>query len=464
VSGVALGVLAWIVAQLVLGLVVSRRSATEADYLLGGRRLGFWLGTFSLFATWFGAEACLGAAGASYAQGLSGGRADPFGYTLCLLLMGLVFAIPLRRTGALTLADVFRTRFSSLAEKLVVLFLVPASVLWGAAQIRALGQVMSAVVGLPLEVTILVAAGVVLVYTVTGGFRADVMTDFVQGIALIVGLLVLGVAVVGHLGVAETWRAAASRPIAALGHEPALATLEAWLVPIVGSITAQEMAARVMAARTAELARRSALAAGGMYLAVGLVPLLLGLLGPRLVPGLDDPERVIPALARAHLGDLGVVVLLGALASAIFSTVDSNLLAASSMVSHNVVIAGRAVDEARRVAIARAGVVVAGVVATALAWSRESVYGLVEEASAFGGGGMAVAMAFGLLTRFGGRNAAAAAMLTSLVVQLGGTYVARIEAPLTLSVAVSAIAYVLAALVERGRRSPPRPAPTLALR
>src|SRR5262245_63068883 len=144
--------------------MVSRRITTEADYLLGGRRLGFTMMTFSLFATWFGAEACLGAAGASYAHGLAGGRADPFGYTICLLLMGVVFAIPLRRTGAFTLADVFRTRFSPLTEKLVVVFLVPASVLLGAAQIRVLGQVMRSLLGLHLEVMIALAGGAVVVY------------------------------------------------------------------------------------------------------------------------------------------------------------------------------------------------------------------------------------------------------------------------------------------------------------
>src|SRR5262245_14141078 len=434
--------------------MVSRRITTEADYLLGGRRLGFTMMTFSLFATWFGAEACLGAAGASYAHGLAGGRADPFGYTICLLLMGVVFAIPLRRTGAFTLADVFRTRFSPLTEKLVVVFLVPASVLWGAAQIRALGQVMSSLLGLPLEAMIALAAGAVLLYTVTGGFRADVVTDLVQGIALIIGLLVLGVRVVIHPGgPAAAWHAAASHVAAHAGEpvarESALVGLEAWLVPIVGSITAQEMAARVMASRTPELARRTSIAAAAMYLAVGMVPLALGLLGAGRVPGLRDPEEVIPALARQHLNGFGSVMLIGALAAAIFSTVDSNLLSASSMVSHNVIIAGRAMSERRRVAIARIGVLAAGLIAMVLAWTRDSIYGLVEEASAFGGGGMAVAMTFGLLTGFGGPRAAAAAMLTSMVVQIGGTYVLHIEAPLTLSTAVSAIVYIGTAFVER---------------
>ncbi|WP_255211217.1 hypothetical protein [Methylogaea oryzae] len=61
-----------------MGIVVTRRIRNESDYLLAGRSIGFGLGTFTVFATWFGAETCIGAAGAIYENGLSGGSADPF--------------------------------------------------------------------------------------------------------------------------------------------------------------------------------------------------------------------------------------------------------------------------------------------------------------------------------------------------------------------------------------------------
>ena len=53
---ILIGVLGYVVLQLVVGLLVSRRIANEEDYLLAGRRLGSGLATFSFFATWFGAE------------------------------------------------------------------------------------------------------------------------------------------------------------------------------------------------------------------------------------------------------------------------------------------------------------------------------------------------------------------------------------------------------------------------
>ena len=452
-------VLGYVGLQLVLGAWVSRRIRTESDYLLAGRGLGFAMATMSLFATWFGAESCLGAAGAAYAHGLSGTRADPFGYTACLLMMGVLFATALRRTGAVTLGDVFRERFSPAVERLVVLMTVPASILWGAAQIRAMGQVLASLSDVPLGATLPFAAAVVVIYTVSGGLKADVVTDFVQGIALIAGLALLGFAVVSGLGgPAAAWEHVDRSRLAlrAAGEAGFAQRLEPWLVPILGSVTAQEMASRVLACRTPETARRSALSAGVLYLAVGLIPVSLGLLGAGLLPGLADPEQVLPGLAQVHLPPWGVVLLVGALLSAILSTVDSNLLSASALVSHNVVLrAWPSADERHRVRVARLSTLAAGLVAYALAHSRESVYRLVEESSAFGGAGMFVAMTFGLLTRFGGRGAGLAAMASGILTQLAGTYLLGWRAPFTASLAVSATAYVAVALLERKRAAVP---------
>ena len=110
VNWVLFGVFAYVVVQFLIGVAVSSRIKNESDYLLAGRSFGYGLATFSIFATWFGAETCIGAAGRFYKDGLSGGSADPFGYSACLLFMGLVFALPLYRRKLTTVADLFRER------------------------------------------------------------------------------------------------------------------------------------------------------------------------------------------------------------------------------------------------------------------------------------------------------------------------------------------------------------------
>ncbi len=455
---ILLAVLGYVALQLLIGMWVSRNINTETDYLLAGRGLGTSFATLSLFATWFGAETCLGAAGAVYAGGLGGGKADPFGYTGCLLLMGAVFAVALRRTGAVTIGDVFRERFSPWVEQLVVVMTVPASILWGAAQIRAMGQVLSTLSHFQLGITIPFAAAVVMIYTISGGLKADVATDFIQGFALIAGLALLGFAVVTHMGgPAAAW--AHIRPaqlsFAVPGERGFAGHLEPWLVPILGSVTAQEMASRVLACKDSRVAKRSSLLAGTMYLFVGLIPVLLGLLGAGLLPGLADPEQILPRLAQLHLHPLGVVLFTGALFSAILSTVDSNLLSASALVSHNVVMrVWNVTDERKRLRISRLCTLSAGLIAYALAFSRDSVYRLVEESSAFGGAGMFVAMTFGLLTRFGGRWAGLAAMATGIATQLVGTYLLGWRTPFTTSLVISTVAYVTVALAEQAAGKP----------
>lgn len=404
-----LGIFAYILVQLLVGVLVSRRIKSEADYLLAGRSLGLGLGVFTIFATWFGAETNIGAAGAIYESGLAGGHADPFGYAACLFLMGLVFAVPLWRRKLTTLADLFRLRYSAGVERLAVLLLVPASVMWAAAQTRAFGQVIAASSDFDVTIGISIAAAVVIIYTVYGGLMADVITDFVQGIALIAGLAILFFVVLDLTGGLQPALAAVDpQRLQIFGgpETPALDVIEAWAIPICGSVLAQELVARILATRSPEIARRASLLGGGLYLGIGMIPVFIGLVGVQLLPGLEHPEQLLPRLAQAHLNTFLYIMFAGALVSAILSTVDSALLAAASLVSHNLVVPLRpGMSERAKVGFARAGVIVFGIVAYVLALSAEGVYALVESASAFGSAGVFIVAVFALFTRFGGARA-----------------------------------------------------------
>jgi Na+/proline symporter len=447
-----LGVSAYIVAQLLIGAWVARRIRTEDDYLVAGRRLGYPLAIFTIFATWFGAETCIGAAGAIYQEGLAGGSADPFGYAICLFLMGAVFAVPLWRRRLTTLADLFRQRYSRGVERLAVLLMVPTSLLWAAAQIRAFGQVISASSDLAVNITITVAAFVVIVYTMSGGLLADAITDLIQGVALILGLAVLFAAVVVFGGGAESLAAVPAERLQPLGGGivPWYEVAEAWAIPIFGSVVAAELVARVVATRSPQVAQRSFLAAGGVYLLVGLIPVSMGLLGAVAMPGLEEPEQVLPLLAQQHLPPLLYTLFAGALISAILSTVDSTLLVSASLVSHNIIVPLRPqLTEAQKVRTARMGVAVFGVLAYFMALYAEGVYALVEQASAFGSAGIFVVVAFGLFSGRGGARSAFAALIAGVVLWLLGSYVLELSFAYLTALGGAAVAYVAASLFER---------------
>ena len=423
---VLIGIGAYLAVQFAIGLLVSRRIASENDYLVAGRRLGVTLAAFSIFATWFGAETVVGAAGSIYSEGLSGGSADPFGYGLCLLVLGCVVAAPLWRRKYTTFGDLFRERYSQGVERLAVLLMVPTSVLWAAAQIRAFGQVVSASSDLEVSVAITAAATFVVIYTVVGGLLADVVTDFVQSIAIVVGLVLLLVLVGnanGGIGALVSQIDVGRLQLFSTANATPLELVEAWAVPVCGSLLAVELLSRILGCKSAATARNATLIGAALYLTVGVVPVTLGLLGPTLAPGLAEPEQLVALLAQQHLSTLLYVLFAGALISAILSTVDSCLLAAASLVSHNLVVPLKPnLSERQRVRTARIGVAVFGVLAYVIALYAGGIYELVATASAFGSAGIFVVGLFGLFSRTGGAPSAYAALVAGVVVWAAGEY------------------------------------------
>jgi Na+/proline symporter len=450
-----IGLAVYVLAMLGIGAWISKRIYTETDYLVAGRALGPVLVAFSVFATWFGAETIIGASGSIYTNGLAGGNADPFGYGLCLIGAGLVFAVPLWKRGLTTYADLFRRRYSVGIERTMVLLYVPSSVIWGAAQIRAFGQVLGVASGLELDLAILAGAGVVIVYTLLGGLLADAVTDVVQGLALIVGLVVILVAVMTEAGgVAAGLDLVDSdrfQPFAS-GGRSTLAVMEEWAVPVFGSLLAAEILQRIIGARSASVARWGTLGGAALYLGFGLIPVYLGLVGPSLVPGLTDPEDLVPTLADRYLGTVTHVLFSGALVSIILSTVDSTLLSAGGLLSHNAILPLMpALSDRQRLRWTRGSVLVLGLVATWLALGANTMYDLVLTASAFGSAGVVVVSCFALFSRVGGPASAYSSLATGMAVWAYGDFVADWTAPFLGAMAAAIPAYLVPAAFGRRR-------------
>lgn len=449
------GVLIYVCLQLIIGWWVSRYIETELDYLLAGRNLGYALGTFTIFATWFGAESVIGSSGAIYEGGLAGGSADPFGFGLCLIFMGAVFAIPLWKRKLTTLADLFKERYSGRVEKLSVFLMIPSTIVWAAAQIRAFGQVLSASSELQLTFAIMIAAGIVIAYTVMGGLLADAISDLIQGITLIIGLIVVVVLIFltePNIGSIISNIDPARLSLLQPEGTSLIEQIDIWMIPLCGSVVAHELVARVIATKNPKVARRSSLMAGTMYISIGLIPAFIGLIGIHLVPDIADPEQVMPLLAQQYLPTFFYIIFAGALVSAILSTVDSALLVASALVSHNLILPLKPdMTETQKVLSARTWVVIFGAIAFVIAIYAEGVYNLVVNAAAFGTSGIFMIVVFGLFTGWGDEWAAIATLLAGMSVWLGATFLLELSYAYTVSLAAAFLAYVVtASLRNRG--------------
>lgn len=382
---VLLGLAAYLLAMLGIGLYASRRVSGSADYLVAGRRLSLPLATATLSATWFGGGLCIGAASAAYGGGFRAVIADPFGAALCLFLAGAFYVRVLRRMGIMTVASFFTERFDGRAGMFASLCTIPAYVGWVAALMVAFGRILQSLTGLDPAIGICVGAGVVLVYTYAGGMWAVTLTDFVQLIILVLGMVVLTPILLADMG---GWAAISARiPAERFDLYPHggdagdwFSYARDWLVIGLGNLAGQDLIQRSLSSRDDKVAVRSAYLSGILYMTVGMLPVLLGMAGAVVLPDLADPDLVMMALAQKYLPAAALVLFTGALLSALLSSADSALLAPASVIGWDLLRWLRPdVSETTCLRVSRLSVVSCGLIALVLALHRTSVYDLMVD-------------------------------------------------------------------------------------
>jgi SSS family transporter len=439
----------YIFIQLGIALWASRQMSTHTDYLVAGRKLGFWAVGISVFATWFGGETIMGSTATIASEGLGGARAEPVGYALCLILAALFVAGQLREKGYLTLADFFRDRFGPRAEIASALVSIPTSIIWAAAQLLALASIIAVASDLPVGWALVGASLLVIAYTLLGGLLGDVVTDILQSAVVLAGLVILTIMLFargGGFGETMALIDPAQLVLIAPG-ENWLDRLDAFAIPILGSIVAQEMIARFLGSKSAKIAMRGGLMAGGLYLVVGFFPVLFGLVGPGMGFDPEAGDLFLPNLAMDLLPSALFVVFAGALFSAVLSTVDSALLAVSGLATQNLYSRVRKDPSPQeRLLAARGFTVIAGVLAYLVATTGETIYGLVELASSLGSAGLLVSLLIGIRSGFGGEWSALAALACGLVAIWLGDFVFEISGAFLISILAALAGYILVGL------------------
>ncbi|CAM3736796.1 sodium:solute symporter family protein [Polynucleobacter antarcticus] len=334
-----------------IGLWAALRVKNVADFAAAGHSLPLPIVTATVFATWFGSEAVLGIPAVFLKEGLGGIVADPFGSSMCLILVGLFFARHLYNRRMLTIGDFFREKYGRTVEVLVTLCIVVSYLGWVAAQIKALGLVFSVVSDGAITQTagMLIGAGSVLIYTLFGGMWSVAITDFVQMIIIVIGMLYIGgelTSQTGGVGVVIEHAAAAGQfsnfwpdlnLASVLGFTAALCTM------MLGSIPQQDVFQRITSSKNANVAVQAALLGGAMYFVFAFVPIFLAYSATIIDPDLvkqylhTDPQMILPKLILNHAPLIAQVMFFGALLSAIKSCASATLLAPSVTFAENIV-------------------------------------------------------------------------------------------------------------------------------
>lgn len=426
-------VIAYLLLSIAVGLYAATRVHTATDYVAAGRRLPLYVVTATVFATWFGSETVLGISGTFLDEGLRGLWSDPFGASLCLILVGLFFARPLYRMNLMTLGDYYRQRYGRTVEMLCSIAIVLSYLGWVSAQITALGLVFNILSGgaISNEAGMFIGAAIVLTYTLFGGMWSVALTDFMQMTVIVAGLLYIAWIAAGMAGGTATVlaHAEASGKLAfwpELNAADILAFMAGILTMALGSIPQQDVFQRVNAAHNEKTAVRGSILGGTGYFLFASVPLFIAysatLIDPQLVAAAqaDDSQMILPQLILQHMPLFAQVMFFGALLSAIMSTASGTLLAPSAIFSENILRPTfRQLDDRQFLRLNRVVVVVFAVVVTWYALqSGESIHKMVENAYKVTLAMAFVPLAFGLYWKRATTQGALASIIAGLVVWL----------------------------------------------
>ncbi|MFZ1524832.1 MAG: sodium:solute symporter family protein [Saprospiraceae bacterium] len=387
-----LSIVIYFLVTLGVGFYASRRVNNAGDFINAGRNLHPALNTAALFALWFGSETVFGASSEFASHGFIGVIEDPLGGVLCLLLVGLFFSRRLYALNVYTIGDLFRKNYGPKIEMFSSALMIVSFVGYAAAQVVALGLISQSLMDISLQNGMLISISVVVLYTFTGGMWAVSVTDFIQSILIVVGLMVVAWYVTditgGILPIANSLTPEQTRFFPENNSVSWLNWLSAWMVLGFGSIASQDIFQRINSARSNSAAFYSTIFGAILYLIFSMLPLYLitatKLIDPSLMQG--DLQLALPRLVLMNMPMWVQILFFGSLLSAIMSTCSGALLAPASLLSENIIkpLQQKIINDKRFLLYTRLSVIIIGLSAYFLALSSQNIFDLVGESSVIG--------------------------------------------------------------------------------
>jgi SSS family solute:Na+ symporter len=342
-------VILYLLGTMAIGVYAGTRIKSTADFAVAGRSLPLAMVITTTFATWFGAETVMGIPAKFVSGGLNAVVEDPFGASMCLVLVGAFFASRLYKMNLLTIGDFYRHRFGEGVEVFCSIAIILSYLGWVAAQITALGLVFSVLSGGAMSPPVGMAIGtsLVLIYVLIGGMLAVAWTDFIQMIVLVVGLSLIAVIAGQQAGGADKVldMALSNDWFRILPEQSAqgwIGFVAAAVTMMLGSIPQQDVFQRVMSAKDSKTASRGAMIGGFSYLIFAFVPMFIVASSLLIMPTetrellSSDPQKVLPTLILSKMPLVAQIFFFGALVSAIKSTSSATLLAPSTSFVENI--------------------------------------------------------------------------------------------------------------------------------
>lgn len=345
-------VILYLLASIAVGLWFARRVKNTEDYTVAGRSLPLSVIIATTFATWFGAETVVGIPAKFLHGGMESTVEDPWGASMCLIIVGVFIARKLYPLSLLTINDYYRDRYGKTVELVCSVVDVISYLGWVAAQVTALGVVFNLLTDdwISTRQGAFLGTAIVLLYTVYGGMWSVAVTDFLQMIIIVLGLA--GIAVLSSnmaggpakvLGVAQDRELLRFFP--APNFHDIMFFIGAGITIMFGSIPQQDIFQRIMSAKDSQTATWGPIIGGTSYLLFAFVPMFIVVSSLIIMPEEaeallvtdTDTQKVLPTLIMNHMPQFAQIMFFGALLSAIMSTASATILAPSTVFVQNIV-------------------------------------------------------------------------------------------------------------------------------
>lgn len=442
---IIIAIVVYLGAMIYIGITFSKKNTQASEFYLGGRRLGPLVTAMSAEASDMSSYLLMGLPGLAYLSGLAEVGWTAIGLAIGTYLNWLLVSKKIRRyssrIGSFTIPEFFARRYGDdkhiltcIAALVIVIFFVP----YTASGFAACGKLFSTLFGMNYIVAMLLSAAVIVIYCTLGGFLAVSTTDLIQGITMSVALLIVvgfGAIVTGGFGsVADAVKDLPGYLSLVQTYSPETKTASPYTPLMIASMLAwglgyfgmPHILLRFMAIEDEnklKLSRRIAT----IWVVISMsIAVLIGVVGYGLsqagiIPVLEgsSSETVIIQIAST-LSTHGIIpafiagIILAGILAATMSTADSQLLAAASSISQNLVqdFGKKKLDTKTSLLIARITVIAISLVAVFIAQDPDSsIFGIVSFAWAGFGAAFGPVMLLALFWRRSNRQGALAGMI-----------------------------------------------------
>lgn len=337
-------------AMVCIGLWGMKKTSTLSDFFLGGRTIGPWISAFAYGTTYFSAVLFIGFAGKlGWGFGLNALWIAAGNAVLGSLAAWFVLGKRTRRMSqnldVMTMPEFLYERFGGKYIKIITAIIIFVFLLpYSASVFKGLGHLFEAVFHLPYDYALLIMIAITGLYLIMGGYFAITLTDFIQGLIMLVGASAMVIMLVDKAG--GLGYVASNLPLVYAEHVPADKQPGIWLLSALVFMTSfgawgmPQMVQKFYAIKDENMIYKAALISTLFAVVITFSAYFTGALShmfysdlPVSASGKPVFDQIIPGLLVAHLPAFMMALILILVLSASMSTLSSLVLVSASAIA-----------------------------------------------------------------------------------------------------------------------------------